>query len=75
MPRTLYKSVRGRIDAWKKVQPGVGADLWMSSGQPKTIMELFRTVHEICDFVPKEPAGIQTLAVLIRSRVTSRKHT
>ena len=52
----MAASVKKRIDAWKKVQPGLGASLWKPSGRAKNIMELFSTVHEICDFVPIETA-------------------
>ncbi len=52
----MAANVKKRIDEWKRVQPGIGTNLWKPSGQPKTILQLLTTVHDICDFVPKEPA-------------------
>ena len=52
----MAANVKKRIDEWKRVQPGIGTNLWKPSGQPKTILQLLTTVHDICDFVPKELA-------------------
>tara|TARA_A100001035_G_scaffold69798_1_gene53400 strand:+ start:196 stop:831 length:636 start_codon:yes stop_codon:yes gene_type:complete len=54
----MAASVKSRIEAWRKVHPGVAADSRKPSGQAKSILELFLSVHEILDFVPQESVAV-----------------